>query len=76
MLHPQTPPWLRTPLTRELASIPLRSDRHGVRAVVQFLLGKHSEPSITQLDHIGQIIGSIPSWVTADVLYLMLSHSL
>lgn len=72
MLHPQTPPWLGTPLTRELSSIPLQSDRHGVRGVAQFLLGKHPEPSITQLDHIGKIIGSIPSWITADVHFLTL----
>jgi hypothetical protein len=67
MLHAQTPSWLRTPLTRKLSSIPLQSDRHGLRTVVQFLLGKQQEPSITQLDHIGKVVGSIPSWIFAEV---------
>jgi hypothetical protein len=67
MLHPQTPSWIRTPLTRELSSIPLQNERHGVRTVVQFLLGKQQDPSIAQLDHIGKVIGSIPSWIKAEV---------
>lgn len=67
MLHSRTPGWLRAPLTRRLSSIPMDSDSHGLRIVVQFLLGKQQEPSITQLDHIGKVIGSIPSWISAEV---------
>jgi hypothetical protein len=73
MLRPQTPPWLRTPLTRKLSSIPLQSDRHGLRIAVQFLLGKQQEPSITQLDHIGKVVGSIPSWISAEVSQSLVS---
>jgi len=65
-LHPKTPPWLRTPLTRQLSSIPLQADRHGVRTIILFLLGKQQDPSISQLDHIGKVIGSIPTWITAE----------
>ena len=76
LLHPQTPSWARNPLTRELSSIPVQKDRHGVRVVVQFLLGKQQEPSTTQLDQIGKVIGSIPSWITAEVnLYLTMLNS-
>jgi len=73
MLHPQTPSWVRTPLTRKLSSIPLQSDRHGLRIAVQFLLGKQQEPSITQLDHIGKVVGSIPSWISAEVSQSLVS---
>lgn len=44
----------------------MQKDRNGVRVIVQFLLGKHQQPTISQLDHIAKVIGSIPSWVTAD----------
>jgi hypothetical protein len=43
------------------------SDSHGLRIVAQFLLGKQQEPSVTQLDNIGKVIGSIPSWISAEV---------
>jgi len=48
----------------------MQKDRHGVRLIVQFLLGKHQQPTISQLDHISKVVGSIPSWVTAEVLSL------
>ena len=66
LLHPKTPPWLRSKLTRELSSIPLYADRHGVRTIVQFLIGKQQDPSISQLDHIGKVVGSIPTWITPE----------
>jgi len=45
----------------------MQKERHGVRTVVQFLLGKHKQPTVAQLDHIAKVVGSIPSWVTAEV---------
>ena len=67
LLHPQTPLWIRAPLTRELSSVPLQEDRHGVRTVVQFLLRKQRDLNAAQLDHIGKVVGSIPSWISAEV---------
>jgi hypothetical protein len=70
LLHSEMPIWIRTPVTIELSSIPLQANRHGVRAVVQFLLSKQRDPGSVQLGHIGKVIGSIPSWMTAEVLPL------
>lgn len=67
MLHPRTPAWAREPLTRKLSSIPLQEDVRGVRQIVLFLLLKHKEVTTTQLNHIGKVIGSIPSWITPEV---------
>jgi hypothetical protein len=66
LLHSRTPTWLREPITQKLSSIPLLEDQNGVRTTITFFLGKKQEPSIQQLDRIGQVVGSIPTWISAD----------
>jgi hypothetical protein len=64
MLLPDAPRWLSTIMLRELSSVPMQSDRHGVRAVVEFLTKKQKgEP----FEYIGKVIGSVPSWITTEV---------
>lgn len=67
ILHPRTPEWLRTVLTRKLSSVLLEAERHGVGAVVLFFLGKYQEPTTTDLQRIAEVVGSIPSWLTPEV---------
>jgi hypothetical protein len=65
LLHPSTPDYLRPHLTHRLSSIPLDSPHHGLRTTIQFLLGK--QPTIQQLERISRIVGSIPTWISAEV---------
>jgi hypothetical protein len=70
MLQPQSPGWLKKPLLFELSSIPLQSDRQGVRAIALFFIAKQNTPSVSTLNYIGKVIGSVPLRMMPEVRVL------
>lgn len=66
LLHPSTPPYFRTPLTRALSTLPLRPN--AIRHILELFLSTVSDSSLSidALSNASRIIGAIPTSVSAD----------
>ncbi|KAF2018805.1 hypothetical protein BU24DRAFT_418359 [Aaosphaeria arxii CBS 175.79] len=90
-LGQEIPPWLRQPLAKELALIPLRA--HGVRHTVEFLSlsylsknaklpeGASSEPSqipipLEAITHVSRLLSAAPSGMNVDDWFTQLAPQL
>ncbi|KAI5847292.1 hypothetical protein DFP73DRAFT_623025 [Morchella snyderi] len=62
LLHPSTPPPLRTALTRALSNLPMTRP-HAVRHIIELFL---TNPSLDALSNASRLIGAVPAAATAQ----------